>query len=97
MVYSLFDRYILTATIRKDGSSNFGAGNRWGTFPSAALAWRAKEETFLKDVEWLDNAKVRVGWGQTGNAGGMAGKSVYALTSANTKYQSTMLAKVVVH
>ena len=87
MVYNLFDRYILTATIRKDGSSNFGAGNRWGTFPSAALAWRIKEESFLQDYEWLDNAKIRLGWGQTGNAGGMTGRSTYALTSANTKYQ----------
>ncbi|MCR5361439.1 MAG: TonB-dependent receptor [Bacteroidales bacterium] len=87
IIYSLFDRYILTATIRKDGSSNFGAGNRWGTFPSAALAWRIKEESFLQDYDWLDNAKIRLGWGQTGNPGGLAGKSTYALSSANTKYQ----------
>ncbi|MBO6012147.1 MAG: TonB-dependent receptor [Bacteroidales bacterium] len=87
LVYSLMDRYILTATIRRDGSSNFGAGNRWGNFPSAAIAWRAKEESFLKDVDWLDAAKVRLGWGQTGNSGGIAGKAVYALSSSNTRYQ----------
>ncbi len=87
MIYSLFDRYILTATVRKDGSSNLSSGNRWCTFPSAALAWRIKEESFLKDVDWLDNAKIRVGWGQTGNSGGIAGKNIYALTSSNTKYQ----------
>lgn len=86
LVYNLFDRYILTATIRRDGSSNFSAGNRWGTFPSAALAWRIKEESFLKDVKAISNAKIRLGWGQTGNAGGIAGRSVYALSSANTKY-----------
>ena len=86
LVYNLFDRYILTATLRRDGSSNFSSGNRWGTFPSVALAWRAKEETFLKNVKEISNAKVRFGWGQTGNAGGIAGRSVYALSSAHTKY-----------
>ena len=86
LVYNLLDRYIVTATLRRDGSSNFSTGNRWGTFPSVALAWRAKEETFLKDVKQISNAKVRFGWGQTGNAGGIAGRSVYALSSAHTKY-----------
>ena len=78
--YSLMDRYILTGTIRRDGSSNFGEGNRWGTFPSVAGAWRVSEEPFLKDVKFVDNLKVRVGWGQTGNAGGVAGKGVAALS-----------------
>ena len=87
LIYSLFDRYILTATVRRDGSSNFTSSNRWATFPSAALAWRIKEESFLKDVQAISNAKVRIGWGQTGNAGGIAGRSTYALSSVNTKYQ----------
>ena len=87
LVYSLFDRYILTGTVRRDGSSNFSQGNRWGTFPSVAGAWRISEEKFMKDVNWIDNLKLRVGWGQTGNAGGIAGRSTYALSSANTKYQ----------
>jgi len=87
LIYNLFDRYILTATVRRDGSSNFSEGKRWGTFPSAALAWRVKEESFLKDVDAISNAKVRIGWGQTGNAGGIAGRSTYALSSVNTKYQ----------
>ena len=87
LIYNLLDRYILTATVRRDGSSNFSSGNRWGTFPSAAIAWRVKEESFLKDVQAISNAKVRIGWGQTGNAGGIAGRSTYALSSANTKYQ----------
>ena len=77
--YNLLDRYILTGTIRKDGSSNFSGGNRWGTFPSVAGAWRISEEPFLKDNEFVDNLKLRVGWGQTGNAGGVAGKSIAAL------------------
>ena len=77
--YSLMDRYVLTGTIRRDGSSNFGAGNRWGTFPSVAGAWRISEEPFLKDNAFVDNLKLRLGWGQTGNAGGVAGKGVAAL------------------
>jgi len=78
--YVLMDRYILTGTVRRDGSSNFGTGNRWGTFPSVAGAWRISEEPFVKDVEFIDNLKIRVGWGQTGNAGGVAGKAVAALS-----------------
>lgn len=76
--YSLMDRYIVTGTIRKDGSSNFSKGNRWGTFPSVAGAWRISEENFLKDSKFVDNLKLRVGWGQTGNAGFLAGKAVVA-------------------
>ena len=76
--YSLMDRYVLTGTIRKDGSSNFSTGNRWGTFPSVAGAWRISEEPFLRDVSFIDNLKLRVGWGQTGNAGGVAGAAVIA-------------------
>ncbi len=76
--YSLMDRYIITGTIRKDGSSNFSKGNRWGTFPSVAGAWRISEEPFLRDVSFVNNLKLRVGWGQTGNAGGVAGAAVIA-------------------
>lgn len=65
--YSYNDRYLLTATYRADGSSKFGPKNKWGFFPSFALAWRASEENFLKDVDWLKNLKVRAGWGQVGN------------------------------
>ena len=79
--YTLMDRYIITGTVRKDGSSNFSGGNRWGTFPSVAGAWRISEEPFLRDVKFVNNLKLRVGWGQTGNAGGVAGKSIAALNS----------------
>ncbi|MBO4721014.1 MAG: TonB-dependent receptor [Prevotella sp.] len=81
--YSLMDRYIITGTIRKDGSSNFGSGNRWGTFPSVAGAWRISEEPFMKDIKAVDNLKLRVGWGQTGNAGNLQGKAIAALNSDN--------------
>lgn len=67
--YNLLDRYLLTVTFRADGSSKFSPNNRWGYFPAAALGWRMSEESFLKDVEWLDNLKLRVSYGQVGNDG----------------------------
>ncbi|HKM92232.1 MAG TPA: TonB-dependent receptor [Prolixibacteraceae bacterium] len=84
--YSLMDRYILTATVRRDGSSNFGEGNRWGTFPSAALAWRISEESFMENVSAISNLKLRLGWGQTGNSGGATDKATAALTSNTIQY-----------
>lgn len=65
--YSYKDKYLATATIRADGSSKFGPDNRWGYFPSFALAWRIKEESFLKDVDVISNLKLRGSWGQIGN------------------------------
>ncbi len=65
--YNLLDKYLLTATIRRDGSSRFGINNRWGVFPSAALAWKIKEESFLKDFNFISDLKVRLGYGVTGN------------------------------
>lgn len=65
--YALKDRYLFTATIRADGSSKFGPNNRWGYFPSAALGWRISEESFLKQLSWLNNLKIRGSWGMTGN------------------------------
>jgi TonB-linked SusC/RagA family outer membrane protein len=65
--YSYDDRYLLTATIRRDGSSKFAEGNRWGWFPSAALAWKIKNESFLRDNDVINNLKLRLGWGATGN------------------------------
>lgn len=64
LTYSLNDRYILTATVRRDGSSNFGSGNRYGTFPSASLAWRLSEENFIKNLNLFSNLKIRAGWGR---------------------------------
>ncbi|MEI6059987.1 MAG: TonB-dependent receptor [Bacteroidota bacterium] len=64
--YTLFDRYLITLTLRDDGSSKFAKGNQWGLFPAAAFAWKIKEESFLKDVEVVSNLKLRLGWGVTG-------------------------------
>ena len=65
--YTFMDRYLLTASYRRDGSSRFGADKRYGDFPSIAFGWRVKEESFLKDVNWLDNLKLRVSYGSIGN------------------------------
>ena len=67
-MYNYDDRYLLTATYRIDGSSRFSKANRYATFPSFAFAWRLSEEPWLKNVEWLEMAKIRVGWGQVGNS-----------------------------
>ncbi len=65
--YSYKGKYMATATLRADGSSRFAKENRWGVFPSAAVAWRMSEENFLKSADWLDNLKLRLSYGVTGN------------------------------
>jgi TonB-dependent starch-binding outer membrane protein SusC len=65
--YALLDRYLLTASFRRDGSSRFGPANHWGNFSSIALAWKIKQESFLKNVDLFSDLKVRVGYGVTGN------------------------------
>ena len=66
--YSLMDRYLLTASARWDGSSVLAEGNKWDFFPSMALGWRMEQESWLRDVTWLDQLKLRFGVGVTGNA-----------------------------
>lgn len=65
--YSYDDRYLATFTLRRDGSSKFAENNRWGWFPSAALAWKISSEKFLKGNPVVNNLKLRLGWGTTGN------------------------------
>jgi len=69
LTYTYDDRYIITGTIRRDGSSKFDTQNQFGTFPSGAFAWKAKQESFLKDVTWLSDLKLRASYGETGNQG----------------------------
>ena len=64
--YTFLNRYLLTATLRQDGTSRFDSNNRWGTFPSFAFGWKMKEESFLQDVDFLSDLKLRLGWGITG-------------------------------
>jgi len=65
--YSYLGKYLLTATVRADGSSKFGANNKYGTFPSFAAGWRISEEDFMKSIPTISNLKLRLGWGKTGN------------------------------
>lgn len=65
--YNYDQRYMITATVRADASTVFAASNKWGFFPSFAGAWNIANEPFLKDVEWIDNLKLRAGWGTVGN------------------------------
>ncbi len=65
--YTLADKYLATVTFRADGSSKFADGNRWGYFPSVALAWRMSDENWLKNVNWLSNLKLRLSFGTAGN------------------------------
>lgn len=77
------DRYMLTFTLRNDGSSRFHKDKRWGLFPSLALAWRVKEEPFLKNVNWLSDMKIRLGWGITGQQEGIGDYTYIATYTPN--------------
>ena len=66
--YNYLGRYLLTVSARYDGSSRLADGHKWVLFPSAALAWRISDEKFMKNIKWLDNLKLRVGYGKTGNS-----------------------------
>ena len=69
--YSYLNRYMLTASIRRDGSSVFGESHKWGNFPSVSVAWRISEESFMKNLTFLNNLKLRGGYGVTGNQQGL--------------------------
>ncbi|HET6556414.1 MAG TPA: SusC/RagA family TonB-linked outer membrane protein, partial [Prolixibacteraceae bacterium] len=87
--YSLASKYMLTATVRRDGTSRFSEANRWGTFPSVALAWRISEESFLKDVNALSNLKLRASYGVTGQQEGIGNYNylpVYTLSQTGAQY-----------
>jgi len=77
LTYNYADKYLLTATVRRDGSSRFAKENRWGTFPSFSLAWRLSEEAFYRPNEWVNDIKVRVGYGETGNQDGIDNYAYY--------------------
>ena len=82
--YTYNNKYLATVTVRRDGSSRFGANEHWGTFPSGSLAWRASEEDFIKNLNLFSNLKVRAGFGVTGNER-IGDYASYALM-ANTRY-----------
>ena len=81
--YNYDNRYLLTATVRTDGSTVFSNKNKWGFFPSASAAWVLNEEAFLKDVDWLSQLKLRAGYGLTGNQDAIEAYNSLALMSPN--------------
>ena len=66
--YSLMDRYLLTASMRWDGASQLSKGHKWARFPSISLGWRMEQEKFMRNITWIDQLKLRLGWGVSGNA-----------------------------
>ncbi len=89
--YSYKDKYLLTGTLRNDGSSRFQKNNRWGWYPSAAFGWRVIEEPFLKEIKSLSNLKLRLGYGITGqqelNKGDYPYMGIYQLSDSRTQYK----------
>ena len=86
LIYSYKDKYLFTGTIRRDGSSAFGRTNRWGTFPSASVAWRLNEESFIKNLNIFSNLKFRIGWGKTGSSYGDGSKSIAQISTSKMYY-----------
>jgi TonB-dependent starch-binding outer membrane protein SusC len=84
--YSLLDRYLLTATGRYDGASMLAEGHKWDFFPSVALAWKMQEENFMKDIRWIDQLKLRVGYGVTGNSSVSPYSTAGSCTSTYANY-----------
>ena len=80
--YIAFDRYMVTATVRRDGSSRFK--EHWATFPSVAIGWKINDEFFLKDVKWMNELKLRLGWGKTGQQDGIGNYNYFATYNVNT-------------
>lgn len=87
--YTLMDRYLVTVTVREDGSSRFTEDNRWGLFPSVALAWKINDEDFLRNVKAVTNLKLRLGWGVTGQqdiGNDYPGQAVYRVALQGNYY-----------
>jgi TonB-linked SusC/RagA family outer membrane protein len=94
--YTYNDKYIVSAVVRRDGSSRFGENSRYGVFPAFSAAWRISSESFLQGATWIDDMKIRGGWGQMGNSnnvdpnnqfslfGGNVGASSYDITGSNS-------------
>lgn len=86
-MYNYNEKYIASVSLRRDGSSRFGVNNKWGWFPAVSLGWRISQENFLKDVKWLDELKLRAGFGMTGNQDFSNYKSLFLVkTSGNFYY-----------
>ena len=88
--YDFDSRYLLSASIRRDGSSKFGSNTKWGVFPAVSVGWRISEEAFLKSVDKISELKVRASWGLTGNNSASNYASIGILTSANYSFNGVV-------
>lgn len=86
ITYNYDERYYATVSFRRDGSSKFGANNRWGNFPSASVAWRIKGESFMDNVSWLDELKIRAGYGVVGNQDAINPYNTLLTLAGGTRY-----------
>lgn len=85
--YNYKEKYFASVSFRRDGSSVFGANKKWGNFYSVGASWRAKQEDFLKDVDWLSDLKVRASYGTSGNNAGLSRYASLGLWTASSDYQ----------
>ena len=83
LTYNFDDKYLITGTIRRDGSSKFDTGHKYGVFPSGAIAWRVKQESFLQGVNWLSDLKIRGSYGEVGNQSAIGLYQYQALYAGN--------------
>lgn len=81
--YTYNDKYILSAVVRRDGSSRFGENARYGVFPAFSAAWRISSESFLQGATWIDDLKIRGGWGQMGNSNNVDPNNQFSLFAGN--------------
>lgn len=91
LMYNYSGKYYFQGTVRRDGSSDFAANNKWATFPSMAVAWRVSEEPFLKRNNKISNLKLRASWGRSGNAGLGGNANAYYGNSGNYILGNTVL------
>ena len=95
MNYSLYDRYLFTFTLRNDGSSRFSEDNRWGLFPAFALAWKLTEEPFFGKSDIVNDLKLRVSWGKTGQQD--VGDNFYPYIPTYTEVHPVHITSSVIH
>ncbi|SDE85294.1 TonB-linked outer membrane protein, SusC/RagA family [Dyadobacter soli] len=89
LMYNFDSKYLLTANFRADGSSKLAKGNQWGFFPSVSAGWRISAEPFMEDVKFINDLKLRGGWGQNGNQEGLANYASYGLNSYTRRTPTT--------
>lgn len=86
VMYNYDDKYLLSVSLRRDGSSRFGKDNKWGWFPAVSAGWRINREAFMKDVKWINDLKLRIGYGVTGNQDFSNYKSLMMMSRAGKFY-----------